>query len=76
MLPAFQLPGCELQVPETFKCSIAELQPIINDMSLVDLNKVLYRSNTEEGDDGNGGGLYNIPGYGDMVYCGLQGRFI
>ena len=43
-------------------------------LSLVDLNFVLYRCEPEEhnlmgGDDG----VYNIPGYGTLVYAGLQG---
>lgn len=52
-----------------------DLQSIIGKLSLVDLNRVLYRCGTEESDDGLGGGVYNIPGHGDFVYCGLQGIY-
>ena len=50
-----------------------DLQSIIDNLSLVDLNKVMYRCGTEESEDGFGGGVYSIEGYGDLVYCGLQG---
>ena len=42
-------------------------------MDLLDLNYALYRCNQEEMDDGHGGGTYEVPGAGDLVYCGLQG---
>lgn len=41
---------------------------------LTDLNAVLYRSEPEERvSSGGSSGSYTIPGYGPMVYCGLQG---
>ncbi|XP_055637696.1 glycogen debranching enzyme isoform X2 [Toxorhynchites rutilus septentrionalis] len=49
----------------------AELQRILSKLNLVDFNNLLYCCAEEERD--NGGGPYNIPGYGDLVYCGLQG---
>ena len=42
------------------------------DLSLVDLNFMLYRSEPEECDC-LGGGVYTIPNYGALVYAGLQG---
>ena len=51
-----------------------DLQAIIAKLSLVDLNKVMYRCGPEESECGFGGGLFNIPGHGDLVYCGLQGE--
>ena len=43
-------------------------------LSLVDLNFVLYRCEPEEHDlMGGDDGVYNIPGFGTLVYAGLQG---
>ncbi|KAI4253611.1 MAG: hypothetical protein L6R42_007517, partial [Xanthoria sp. 1 TBL-2021] len=42
--------------------------------SLIDLNFMLYRSEPEERDASGGkDGVYAIPGYGSLVYAGLQG---
>lgn len=44
------------------------------DLSLVDLNFVLYRCDAEEKDSSHGhDGVYEIPRYGPLVYAGLQG---
>jgi glycogen debranching enzyme len=44
------------------------------DLSLTDLNFLLYRADPEERDLSNGtDGTYNIPGHGSLVYAGLQG---
>ncbi|XP_049783705.1 glycogen debranching enzyme isoform X1 [Schistocerca cancellata] len=50
-----------------------ELSNIVSSLSLSDLNEALYRSDSEELDHGKGIGVYNIPGFGSLVYCGLQG---
>jgi glycogen debranching enzyme len=43
-------------------------------LSLIDLNSVLYKCEPEERDSSSGqDGVYNIPGYGSLVYAGLQG---
>jgi glycogen debranching enzyme len=42
-------------------------------LDLVDLNALLHRADTEERDATGGDGAYNIPGYGQLVYCGLEG---
>ena len=43
-------------------------------LSLVDLNALLYRCDGEERDlSGGHDGVYNVPGYGTLVYCGLEG---
>lgn len=43
-------------------------------MDLSDINKALYRCDEEERDEtANKFGVYNIPGYGPLVYAGLQG---
>lgn len=59
---------------ESYK-KIDELDAIIANLSLSDLNRVLYRSDPEEQDDGNGGGVYVLPDTGPFVYCGLQGQY-
>ena len=58
---------------EKEKEEYSELVDIISKLSFNDLNRILYRSNPEEQDDGHGYGAYNIPGDGDLPYCGLQG---
>lgn len=43
-------------------------------LSLSDLNFLMYRADAEERDTSGGqDGTYNIPGYGNAVYCGMQG---
>lgn len=44
------------------------------DLSLTDLNFVLYRCEPEERDSSGGSdGIYKIPNYGPLTYAGLQG---
>ncbi|RHZ65683.1 uncharacterized protein CDV56_108778 [Aspergillus thermomutatus] len=44
------------------------------DLSLIDLNFVLYRCEAEERDSSGGqDGVYNVPNHGPLVYAGLQG---
>lgn len=44
------------------------------DLSLIDLNLVLYRCESEERDwSGGSDGVYIIPNHGPLVYAGLQG---
>lgn len=43
-------------------------------LNLFDLNAILYRCELEERDaSGGSDGTYNIPGYGNLVYAGLEG---
>ncbi|XP_069703236.1 glycogen debranching enzyme isoform X2 [Periplaneta americana] len=54
--------------------SHSELEGIVSRLTLADLNRALYRCAEEERDDTKGiSGAYDIPGFGPMVYCGLQG---
>lgn len=59
---------------EQGKSLYKELVSTIAPISLVDLNYVLYRCDNEEQVDSPGNGVYNIPGYGSLTYCGLQGE--
>ncbi|KAF3762761.1 family 13 glycoside hydrolase, partial [Cryphonectria parasitica EP155] len=44
------------------------------ELDLIDLNFLLYRCEAEERDSSAGrDGVYDIPGYGKLVYAGLQG---
>lgn len=46
----------------------------MTDLDLVDLNVVLHRADGEERDATSGAeGTYDIPSYGNLVYCGLEG---
>lgn len=41
---------------------------------LIDLNVIMYRADSEErASSGGSDGVYTIPNYGPLVYCGLQG---
>ncbi|XP_025994344.2 glycogen debranching enzyme isoform X2 [Solenopsis invicta] len=52
----------------------SDLHDIISRMDFSDLNKTLYRCDQEERDETQGKfGVYNVPGYGPLVYAGLQG---
>ncbi|KAL4916087.1 hypothetical protein BDW62DRAFT_187173 [Aspergillus aurantiobrunneus] len=45
-----------------------------SELSLIDLNFLLYRCEAEERDSSGGlDGVYNIPNHGPLIYAGLQG---
>ncbi|KAL3268400.1 hypothetical protein HHI36_007516 [Cryptolaemus montrouzieri] len=46
---------------------------VVKKLNLSDLNRALYRCDQEERDEGKGFDTYKIPGYGNLVYSGLQG---
>lgn len=44
------------------------------ELDMIDLNVLLYRAEGEELDATNGEiGVYDVPGMGKLVYCGLEG---
>lgn len=50
------------------------VQEAFGDLDLVDLNVILYRADGEEKDATDGKfGVYDVPGLGRLVYCGLEG---
>ncbi|KAJ8732396.1 hypothetical protein PYW07_014995 [Mythimna separata] len=48
------------------------LAPALAELDLADFNALLYRCDAEEREAG-GGGVYDVPGSGALVYAGLQG---
>jgi glycogen debranching enzyme len=61
--------GTELDV-----YSVSGAEEAMANVSLADLNFLLYRCDAEERDTSSGkDGTYTIPGYGPLVYAGLQG---
>lgn len=50
----------------------AALAPALRDLDLADFNALLFRCDAEEREAG-GGGVYDVPGHGPLVYAGLQG---
>ncbi|KAK7868484.1 hypothetical protein R5R35_001895 [Gryllus longicercus] len=53
--------------------SVVGLGNVVTHLTLANLNRALYRCDAEERDEGKGFGAYDIPGFGPLVYCGLQG---
>lgn len=51
---------------------LEQLQLLVKQLSLADINRVLYRCDQEERDEGRGSAAYNVPDFGPFVYCGLQ----
>jgi len=65
--PAIANAKDQLQDPQHME----ELEKILSNLSLVDLNKVLYRCSVEDEV-----GTFYIPGWGNMTYSGLAGAVL
>lgn len=50
-----------------------DLRSIVARMSLADLSRALFKCHEEEAAEGHGAGVYQVPGFGPLIYCGLQG---
>ncbi|CAF1200337.1 unnamed protein product [Rotaria sordida] len=62
------------QLLNQFSHPTSQFNQIVKQLTLVDLERVLYRTSDEEQADGKGFDVYNIPDHGKLVYCGLQGQ--
>ncbi|KAL7057955.1 hypothetical protein AAHC03_016706 [Spirometra sp. Aus1] len=58
-------------LPETLEAGL--ISRLIADLSLNDINWLLFRCEREENSFGIGRKPYFIPGYGELPFCGLQG---
>jgi glycogen debranching enzyme len=52
-----------------------DLPKMITNMNLDHLNLLLYRCDKEERDSEYPGGAYDVPGFGPLAYCGLEGFY-
>lgn len=50
----------------------SNLRLIIDDISLVDLNRLLFRCEAEETSEDPRGGSYDVPNFGKLCYCGFE----
>ncbi|KAM0756163.1 glycoside hydrolase family 13 protein [Meredithblackwellia eburnea MCA 4105] len=51
----------------------SDAKAAFSELTLVDLNPVLFRCDGEERDALGGDGVYTVPGLGDLLYCGFEG---
>ena len=71
MLFATQLQETDLSID---KFCMSGTRDAFGELDFVELNAVLYRADGEERDVTHGEfGVYDVPGLGKMVYCGLEG---
>lgn len=52
-----------------------ELEKIVQNLTLDDMNYVLFRTDQEERNEFKGG-VYNVPNFTSLLYCGLAGKII
>jgi len=53
-----------------------ELEQVAETMTLNDFNRLLFRCDSEERDDGKGFGAFVLDNYGPLKYCGLMGSLV
>ncbi|GMM31571.1 bifunctional 4-alpha-glucanotransferase/amylo-alpha-1,6-glucosidase [Martiniozyma asiatica (nom. inval.)] len=66
-----EIPGCDETLDDFVRTgAIAATE----DLTLVDINNILYRSESEEYDASGGkSGVYSVPNHGPLVFAGIQG---
>ncbi|KAG7873077.1 hypothetical protein KL938_005193 [Ogataea parapolymorpha] len=65
------IPGCDYQLDRFVRSGALEAA---KNLTLLDINAILYRCESEERDASAGReGNYDVPGYGHLVYAGIQG---
>ena len=57
-----------------FSNPTSQFNEIVKQLTLVDLERVLYRTSVEEQTDGKGFDVYSVPDYGSFIYSGLYGQ--
>ncbi|CAF3349523.1 unnamed protein product, partial [Rotaria sp. Silwood2] len=62
------------QILNQFKYPTSQFNQIVQKLTLIDLERILYRTSIEEQSDGKGFGIYIIPDYGKLFYCGIHGE--
>lgn len=62
------------ELVKQFSNPSSEFNKIVNQLTLVDLQRIVYRPSVEEQADGKGSDVYQIPDYGTLHYSGLQGQ--
>ncbi|VEU20737.1 DEKNAAC101570 [Brettanomyces naardenensis] len=66
-----RIPNCDAELDKYVRTGAIEAA---EELTLVDLNALLYRCESEERDASGGvDGVYDIPDFGRLVYAGLQG---
>ncbi|KAI8048766.1 glycogen debranching enzyme [Gilbertella persicaria] len=58
---------------QTHKLVMSIDDDVVKNLDLLAINAILYRCDSEERDSIPGGGVYNVPNFGSLVYAGLQG---
>jgi glycogen debranching enzyme len=68
--------GTQLQQVDTSldRFCVSNAQNVFGELGMLELNAMLYRADGEERDATQGEfGAYDVPGHGELAYCGLEG---